>query len=168
MVRWLSARLPTREKFLANRWIRPFANRLTHPLLWHLNRRSLARGVALGLLVGFIVPLGQTPAAAFLALTARAHILIAAAATLITNPFTFPAIYFAAYKIGARLLDGRIDAAEDFGALRTFMFGFAAPTAVGLIVFGLAAALLSYQLVQWGWRWRVTRRWRDRARRRAA
>jgi hypothetical protein len=37
---------------------------LRHPRLWHLTRASVARGVAIGVFFGFLIPLGQIPAAA--------------------------------------------------------------------------------------------------------
>lgn len=168
MLAWIAGRLPTREQLVASRFIRPFAHRLTHPLLWQMNRRSIARGVALGLLAGFLIPLGQTPAAAVLAMTMRANVIIAAAATLVTNPLTFPPIYFAAYKTGQRLLSGPLIEMDEAGLLRSWLFGLAAPTALGLLIFGLVSAALGYQFVRLGWRWRVARRWQRRAEGRAA
>jgi uncharacterized protein (DUF2062 family) len=168
--RWIARYLPTRDGLLANRWIRPFAHRLAHPLLWHVNRRSIARGVALGLFAGFLVPLGQTPAAAAMAFTARANVLIAACATLVTNPFTFPPIYYAAYKAGVGMMGGRAAAGDETGILTglAWLYGLAAPTALGLFLFGTVSALLGYALVHLAWRWRIARRWRRRARARAA
>lgn len=165
--RWLAARLPTREALLANRWIRPFAHRLTHPLLWHMNRRSIARGVALGLFAGFLIPLGQTPVAAFLAMTVRANVVIAAMATLVTNPVTFPPIYFAAYKTGEKLMSGHFGDLDHLGTVSAWLLGLAAPTALGLLIFGIVGAAVGYALVQLGWRWRVIRRWRRRTARAA-
>ncbi|MBB5987681.1 DUF2062 domain-containing protein [Sphingobium lignivorans] len=165
MKRWIMDRLPTREQLLANRWLQPMAHRLTHPLLWHFNRRSIARGVALGLLAGFLIPLGQTPAAAMLALTARANLIIAAFATLVTNPLTFPPIYFAAFKLGHRLLgEGRVaDSGDWLGQSAQWIYNIVAPTALGLLLFGTVAAALGYQLVNLLWRWHVARRWRQRS-----
>lgn len=163
MLRWIAGKIPTREQLLTNRWLRPFAHRLAHPMLWRVNRRSIARGVALGLFAAFLIPLGQTPAAALMALTVRANVLIATITTLITNPITFPPIYFAAYQTGQSVLNGRIADLNDAGLFRSWMLGLAAPTAIGLLLFGLTASLLGYYIVLLGWRWRVVQRWRDRS-----
>jgi uncharacterized protein len=159
---WVKERLPTRERLLASRWIRPFADHLSHPSLWHLNRRSLARGVALGLFAGFLVPLGQTPAAAAAALPARANVIVAAVATTVTNPLTFAPIYFAAHRVGKTLM-GEFLALDD-GALwlARWLYGVIAPTALGLLLFGAGSALAGYYVARLLWRWRVVHRWRRR------
>ena len=171
MKRWLSSTLPDREAVLQQRWIRPFAHRLSHPSLWHFNRWSVSRGLALGLLIAFLVPLGQTPAAALLALTARANVIVAAVATFVTNPFTFAAIYVGAYQLGQRLI-----ATENWTLLNpeaaetaflqglAWMLSVSVPTALGLIVFAVVSAAAGYYAVQLAWRIWVARRW---ARRRA-
>ena len=50
---WLHRQAPTRDSFERSRFLRPFAQRVFHPALWRFTRRSVPRGVALGLLVGF-------------------------------------------------------------------------------------------------------------------
>lgn len=147
MLRWLAGKIPAKEQLLANRWVLPFAHRLAHPMLWQVNRRSIARGVALGLFAEFLIPLGQTPAAALMALTVRANVLIASAATLVTNPITLPPIYFAAYQTGQSMLNGRIADLSNAGMFRSLMLGFAAPTAIGLLLFAFTASLLGYYIV---------------------
>ena len=99
-MKWRPNLVVSRDAILENRWIRPFAHRLGHPSLWHLNRRSVSRGVALGLVAGFMIPVGQIIVAAVLALSVRANIIVAASFTFVTNPLTFPAIYYAAYRVG--------------------------------------------------------------------
>ena len=46
---WLHRTMPKREELEANRFVAPFARR--HEL-WRFTRRSVPRGVAIGLLVG--------------------------------------------------------------------------------------------------------------------
>ena len=46
--------LPDAESIKHNRYIRFFGSPLQHPNLWHLNRRSVAGGVAVGLFTGLI------------------------------------------------------------------------------------------------------------------
>jgi len=92
MKKWFKKVTPERESVIVNRRIRTFAYHLTHPEIWHFNRRNVARGVALGLFVGLIIPEGQIVLAALLAATVRGNLMIAAAVTLVTNPSTFPQI----------------------------------------------------------------------------
>ncbi len=167
---WLRRRIPTREALLANRWARPFAHWLGHPNLWHWNRHSVARGVGLGLFVGILVPLVQSPFAAALAIPARGNLPTAVVATFITNPLTTPVLYVAAYKLGLALLsidmtNPIVDPGQEMAMLKdilAWLISASLPTAVGLLVMAGAAALTGYYGVHWGWRWRTTRRWRKR------
>lgn len=167
MKRWVIKWVPSRDAVLQSRCIRPFAHRLANPCIWHFNRHSVARGLALGLFTGFLIPLGQSPAAALLALSMRANILVAVAATLITNPLTFAAIYFAAYQLGNRLLDSAGFADLALGAasegriskVGEWLLSMTVPTALGLLIFATAAAFIGYWTVQLSWRWWIARRW---------
>jgi uncharacterized protein (DUF2062 family) len=68
--------------------------------LWHINRRSISGGVAIGLFVAFIpLPL-QMLIATILAIICRVNVPIAIVATWITNPFTFIPINYAIYMVG--------------------------------------------------------------------
>lgn len=110
MRNWFLKYAPDRDALLRNRWLAPVASRLAPDAIWQFNRRSIARGLALGLFAGFLLPVGQIVLAALLATSARANVLIASAATLVTNPLTFPPIYYAAYRTGNYLI-GRVCAA---------------------------------------------------------
>jgi uncharacterized protein len=74
----------------------------------------------------------------------RANVPLAAAATLISNPLTFPPIYFAAYKVGFLLLpnssaEGVGDVAQGLGSTLLDVSG---PTALGLLIFAIVSAVL--------------------------
>ena len=101
LVRWLKGHIPTRDTIDQHRLLRPFAPHLRHPSLWRFNRRSVPRGVALGLFVGVIIPFMHTFVAAILAIPARANVGVAALLTLVVNPLTIPFMYLAAYRIGS-------------------------------------------------------------------
>ena len=150
-----------RDKILASRWLRPFAHLFAHPSLWHLNRRSVPRALAIGLFTAFILPVGQFVLAALLAVGVRANVPLAAAATLVSNPLTFPPIYIAAYTVGAAVLgSGPADTvANDLGSK---LWNVSGPTALGLLIFAIAGALLGYFVGTLWWRLKLVRRWRDR------
>ena len=97
--------MPSREEMAENRWLAPIAHRFLSPELWRFTRRSVPRGVALGLFAAFIVPVGQIFLAAFLALPARANVPLAALVTFVTNPFTFPFWAVMANRTGAFVLN---------------------------------------------------------------
>jgi uncharacterized protein len=135
------------------------------PLL-ALNRRAVARGAALGVFFGIMIPLGQIPAAVLLAPLFRANALVSALSTLVTNPLTFPAIWAAAYAIGGWVL-------ATFGAPPDAWVGIEVPErealpawlpkiAIGLVIVATAAALLVYHIVGFWWARMTHRRWRRR------
>jgi hypothetical protein len=167
----LKRKVPSKETLLANRWMRPFAEHLSDPNIWHFNRRSIARGVALGLFFGIVIPFAQTPVAALFAVSARANLAVAAFCTFITNPLTTPLIYLGAYEAGTRLLrmqartplsGGSMD--DSVKALIARLLDAPLPTAVGLLLFSTVAAVLGYWVVNVLWRVHVRRRWARRRR----
>src|SRR6187551_4058967 len=169
---WLRRNMPTREQMERNRFIRPFAHRVLRSELWRFTRRSVPRGVALGLLVGIIVPFAQILFAALLSVSVRANVPLAALATFVTNPFTTPLIWVVAYWVGSWLL--RVDAATvvapvntameqtDLEHLLEWLTGATMVTAFGLIVIAVVTAALSYLVSGWVWRALVARKWRRR------
>ncbi len=94
---WATRHMPTRETFERSRWLRPIAHRVLRPELWRFHRRSVPRGVALGMVVGILVPVAQTLVAALLALPVRANVPVAAVTTLLTNPLTTPPLWLGDY-----------------------------------------------------------------------
>jgi uncharacterized protein (DUF2062 family) len=168
--------MPTREELEKNRFIRPFAHRVLRSELWRFTRRSVPRGVALGLLVGIIIPFAQILFAALLSTTVRANVPLAALTTFVTNPATTPALWIAAYWVGKWLL--HIDAATVVAPVNTaieqtdlqrfleWLTGATMVTAFGLIVIAIVAAAISYVLSGWIWRAMVARKWLRRRRHR--
>ena len=153
-----------RDAILKSRWLRPFAHLFGHPSLWHLNRRSVPRALAVGLFSAFIIPLGQFALAAFLAVPLRANVPLAAASTLVSNPFTFPPIYIAAYQLGSFFLARPPVAAEDEPAvhLGRQLLDVSGPTALGLLIFAVVSSSVGYALGTLWWRLRLSRRWARR------
>ncbi len=115
--------------------------------------------------MGFILPFGQIVLAALLALSARANIVVAVSATLITNPLTFPPIYFAAYRLGRNLIGASLAGSEAIRRewISTWLLDVAAPTVVDLLLLAVATSCFGYALVHLLWRWRVTKRWHRRS-----
>jgi len=168
MRNWFLKRAPDRESLLRNRWLAPVASRLAPEAIWQFNRRSIARGLALGLFAGLLLPVGQIVLAVLLAASVRANVLVASAATLVTNPLTFPPISFAAYRTGNFLLD-LVGTAGPAGAplaetasLWSTVGATSACTFLGLIAFALVGSLASFAIVNLAWRLSLVRRWRRR------
>jgi uncharacterized protein (DUF2062 family) len=170
-INWLRRHIPTRESIQHNRLLRPFARQLSQPALWHMTHRSVPRAVALGLGIGVIIPFFHTVIAAILAIPLRANVAIAAAFTLVVNPLTIPAMYYAAYRLGSWELhhDSNLvnpaTAARVSGELSRFLFWIheaSGPIAVGILTIALAAAVFGYLAAALVWRGWVGSKWRAR------
>ncbi|MXP14403.1 DUF2062 domain-containing protein [Altererythrobacter confluentis] len=169
---WLRRNFPTREQMAANKYLKPIAHRFLSPELWRFTRRSVPRGVALGMFAAFIVPVGQIFLAAFLALPARANVPLSALVTFITNPFTLPFWLIIANKTGSFVL--KIDAAtmgaanEQISSGRWQQFGWfletAGVTAFGFVVLSVVSAAIGYVISSFVWRFIVARRRQRRLR----
>ena len=170
--------LPEAERVRSSRIGRAFGGWLDHPNLWHLNRRSVAGAVAIGLFAGLVPGPLQMLVALLLAVPLRRNLPVALLFTLYTNPFTIVPLYLLAYGYGRLILPGedagRIEPFDmDWGnigasmeALGAWMMGLGKPLLVGLPALGLTLALLGYFIVELAWRAYVVLAWRARKRRR--
>jgi uncharacterized protein (DUF2062 family) len=166
--------LPTPESVLAKPWCAPFRPWLGHPNLWHINRRSAAGAVAIGLFCGLIPGPFQMLGALILCIPLRKNIPVALAVTLYTNPLTIVPLYLVAYGYGRMLVGGDgapltlAPSAWDFSAVWHWMLGLGKPLAVGLPALAATLALLGYVAAALAWRLHVVTAWRQRAERRRA
>jgi uncharacterized protein (DUF2062 family) len=166
--------LPNHESVRNNRHIARFGSFLHHPNLWHLNRHSVAGGVAVGMFSGLVPGPFQMLTAALLAVPLRVNLPVALATTLYTNPFTIGPLYVLAYLIGRLIMGGggaplapppEIQWSQIGASLDAFLhwtLSMGTPLAVGLLALALGLAALGYACVQIGWRAYVIRAWRRR------
>lgn len=163
--------MPTRESLEGNRYLKPVAHRVLAPELWRFTRRSVPRGVALGMVTGILFPVAQIVLSAVLALPFRANIPTAAATTFITNPLTTPPLWVAAYWIGKTVL--RLDqavpgdpiaqtVAANTDWIHWLWAGALPATIVGLFVITVALSVAGYALTALGWRLWIGHKWRNR------
>ena len=161
---WLRSHVPTRDQLERNRFVRPFAHRILHSELWRFTRRSVPRGVALGLFVGVMIPLAHFVVAAFLAVFVRANIPSALAATFVGFPVVYVGIVALAYKVGTWLL--HVDASTAIQPLSETMQVTQTDhlllqltgqqfldTAFGLFVIATVLSSAGYLVTRFGWRW---------------
>lgn len=171
--------LPDSHRLREHRALRWLGPALHHPRLWHVNRRGIAMGVAIGVFFGLLIPVAQIPAAAIVAFLLRANIPAAVGSTLITNPITFAPVYYAAYHLGVWMLGGAAEpvssatlqhvAEESATGLTLWMNRLAsvgAPLALGLLTLAVTISLTLYLAVHWAWRIRIVRAWQRRRARR--
>jgi uncharacterized protein len=155
---------------MRSRWLGPLAHHFHDERLWQLERGSIARGVAIGVFFGLLLPLAQFLFAVGFAILLRGHVAAAAAATLVSNPLTFAPLYWLAHRIGSTLLgsskaealahaamvEAQVEAtaAEQGWLSATWqaVTSAGAPLLVGLAVMAVAGALLGFLLVWLFWR----------------
>lgn len=177
---WVRRNSPRREDLLESRWLKPFAHRISHSELWRFTRRSVPRGVALGLFVGImlLLPGVQIVGVALLALPCRANIPIGAVMTFLSNPATTPFILAASVWVGNASFGLHADVGTfrtliDHGASvrewATWFFSDAAPAMLaGLFIISVASAAIGYVLSSVIWTNWVRYKWRARLKARLA
>jgi uncharacterized protein (DUF2062 family) len=163
--------LPSAEAIRSNRWLRWLGPALHHRRLWHISRRGLALGMALGFFFGLLIPLAQIPLSAAAAVALRANVPAAVASTLVTNPLTFGPIYYAAWRVGSAILGESVDAppapgpgaaAQDEPAdescwrmVSRRLLGVGKPLLLGLAIMAIVVGVTTYFLVSAAWRMSV-------------
>lgn len=163
-LRRLSARF--RGNQAADSWYgRPFAALLAHPVYFSINRRSVIRGLTLGLFIAPLPIVGHTPLAIVLGLLLRANLPVAALTIWIANPLTYGLIFYLEYRLGALLLGEPGPAFSlnlPMAELTTLLLDAWRPIWVGALVSSLLLAGLGYLLGNGAWhlmtRLRIRRR----------
>ncbi len=172
--------LPSHESVHQNRFIGMFGNLLHHHNLWHLNRHSVAGGVAVGLFAGLIP--GSNPVqfffASMLAIVFKVNLPVAVLTTLYSNPLTIVPIYLAAYTIGKfvigngtinmlqvefSLLDKNIN--EWIPSMIDRLASLGRPLLTGIFLLAILLSIIGYFTVRGVWRLYVIYAWRKRAQR---
>ena len=175
MRKFFSKWLPSPETVNNNRWLKPFSRWLHHPNLWHLNRRSVAGGIAIGLFCGLIPGPLQMLSAALLAVLLRVNLPIALFTTLYTNPFTILPLYALAYELGSWVIGARntplltlpeLHWHSWVNELLHWLELLGKPILIGLPLLAMLLAVVGYLAMRLVWRVYVITRWRARKRQR--
>ena len=178
--KYLRRVLPSHQSIRDNRYIARFSHLLQHHNLWHLHRRSVAGGVAVGMFAGLIP--GSNPVqfsvGALLAIRYKVNLPLAVLVTLYSNPFTIVPLYWLAFKLGQLVL------MQSGGELPTFSIGLEGqgaqgitvwlttafhwltsvgkPLLVGLPLLAISLTIIGYCVTDWAWRLGVLWQWRQR------
>jgi uncharacterized protein len=182
MRKFLRRFLPHHDTIRENRYVARFGPRLQHHNLWHLRRKSVAGGVAVGLFAGLIP--GSNPvqftAGALLAIVFRVNLPISMLVTLYSNPLTVVPLYLVAFGLGQLVLwqdDGgpvrpldlsSMSLGEWLPAALHWLATVGKPLLVGLPLLALLLAGVGYFSADWAWRMYVRCAWQRRLRSRAA
>jgi hypothetical protein len=174
--------VPSHDSVKENRYVAWFGPRLQHHNLWHLHRRSVAGGVAVGLFAGLIP--GSNPvqftAGALLAVAFRVNLPISVVVTLYSNPFTIVPLYLMAWALGELVLFQSVGGhpppplgladksfSEWLPAVMSWLASVGKPLAIGLPLLAISLALIGYVAVDHAWRLYVRCKWQRRRRNRA-
>ena len=160
---WAHRTLPKREDIAHVRFVGPLARRAE---LWRFTRRSVPRGVFVGLLIGILalIPGVQIVGAALMCVPVRGNIPIAAAMTFLSNPATTPFILAASIYVGNMLgyhadittFEALIANGAGVKEWLSWLFSDAAPSLVtGLLIISSAVSVVGYLIAVFTWNWWV-------------
>ncbi|WP_028862113.1 DUF2062 domain-containing protein [Psychromonas aquimarina] len=156
---------PKPETLKAHPHLKHFGEALHNPNLWHLNRRSAAGAVAIGLFCAWMPIPFQMILAAVLAMFFSVNLPLSVALVWISNPITMPPLFYAAYRLGAFLLGEPLVEFHfhlSFEWLGQMLETIAPALLLGCSILGLSSALLGYLLFRAFWRFSVARKWLGR------
>lgn len=156
---------PDPVKIRKSRSLRFLGWLLEEPNLFHLNRHSVSTAAFVGLLVCFLPIPGQMPLAALAAFLLRCNLPITFALVWISNPLTFPIIFYACYKLGVWILNiphGHFTFEPTWQWLTTGFLHIWQPLLLGCLTTGLFLGTSAYLMVNWFWRWHVLDKWARR------
>lgn len=168
-VGWAQRNMPRREDLEHTPFIGPLARR---PELWRFTRRSVPRGVAVGLLVGIfaLIPGIQIIGAALMCVPSRGNIPLAALMTFLSNPATTPFIIAASIYLGNKLgfhadvttFNALLERGASLREWAYWLLSDAAPAMLlGLFVISVIAAAVGYLISAFGWAWWIRHKRRN-------
>ncbi len=98
--------LPKREDILRRRPLGRFTHYLARNAYWHMHRRNVARGAAIGIFIGSLPYFGHVATILVLCLWRKAYIPLAIIMPfLVTGPLTIVPFFYASYQLGFWLLE---------------------------------------------------------------
>lgn len=158
--------LPDHRKVRQHERLRHFGSLLHNPNIWHLNRRSVSWGSAVGIFCAFFPFVGQSVLAAALAIALRANLPLAVLFVWVTNPFTAAPIFYGAYLVGTWTLGTPTRGVGGGQSTDWFVDQLAViwqPFLLGCLFSGLVCALIGFFMIRLLWRWRVVDQWQKRS-----
>lgn len=156
---------PHPRKLQSQWFLRIFGSRVTHPGLWSLQRRAVTGAFAAGLAISFVPLPIHLFLGALAAIVWRLNIPTIALTLFIVNPITAVPIYYAAYRVGAAVLDvpvGRFAFSLSFDWLQNGLGPLWKPFLVGCLICATLTAIAGWVTLESLWRWRVRYKYRHR------
>lgn len=161
---------PNPEQIRAHKSLRFMSHFLCNPNIWHLNRRSVSRAMAVGLFWAIIPMPIQTMPAIACAVFWHANLPVSLALVWMTNPVTMPAVMYATYQLGTWLLGEPALSLPDELTIDWVTQEIAnlwKPLYLGSLISAVVLASTGYFGTRLYWRFWVQRSWHKRQRSRA-
>ncbi|WP_413110340.1 DUF2062 domain-containing protein [Thaumasiovibrio sp. DFM-14] len=160
---------PSHEHIKKQKALNVFGTLLHNPNLWCMNRRSASGAFAVGLFMTFVPLPSQMIMAAGLAILFSVNLPLAVTLVWISNPITMPIMFYAAYKVGAWVLntppqDFHLELSWHHISHQLSILG--PPFLIGCLICACLFALFGYLSIQGLWRYSVVRSWKKRQHRR--
>jgi len=149
----------------SNAWERWARSTFAEPAVWHMNRKSVAGGVAVGLFISWAPIPMQMLLAAVISASMRVHVPVSVVMVWFTNPLTFAPLLYAAWQSGSMILGKPVLSHPVNLSMQGLLssVGEAWPTiAVGMLFCACVTAVLGFALTLLVWRIHAVRRWRER------
>jgi len=157
--------LPDPESIRNSKSLRFLGSMLHEPNLWHLNRHSVSRALAIGFFWGSMPMPLQMAAAAFCALRFNANLPISVTVVWFSNPLTMPAIFYFEYLVGTWVLNMPPVAFEyelSLSWLSEKLYEIGLPLYLGSVICGAILSIVGYVSINTVWQRSVVKKWRLR------
>ena len=160
--RFIKKYFPNNTSIKEHKHLKVFGSLLHNQNLWHLNRRSFAGAIATGIFIAFIPLPTQMLIAAAAAIFLQVNLPVSVATVWVSNPVTMPPLFYAAYSVGATLMEVPIEAHEFSFSVAFILDTLGAswkPFLLGCFILGSATSAVGYVLARIIWRLAVIKKW---------
>jgi uncharacterized protein (DUF2062 family) len=158
--KFLKRFMPSHTRVKEHKHLQIFGDVLHEPNLWHINRRSMAGGFAVGLFFAWVpVPLQMLLAAAA-AILLRTNLALSVTLVWITNPVTIPPMFYFAYLVGTWVIGTPAQQFEfelSFDWLTSELSSSWKPFLTGCFILATASSIIGYLTISQLWVYNVRR-----------
>lgn len=165
--RFIKRLLPHHSKIKEHKYLQHLGEHLHDPNLWHINRHSFSKAIAVGMFIMYVPLPFQMLLAAIAAIWLRVNLPIAVTLVWISNPITMPPMFYAAYKLGAWVMGHPPQEFEFEITWEWFtqsLSGVMEPFLLGCLLAASTLSILGYFAAQLFWRTMIMHNWRKRKR----
>jgi uncharacterized protein (DUF2062 family) len=140
---------------------------LHSPLLWHLNRHSVALAFSIGFFMMWVPLPSQMVLAALAAILVRANLPISISLVWITNPITIPPMFYFAYLLGAKVIGQepmKMEFQLNWEWFSTHLSHSWEPFLLGCLILAVISSLVGYIGIKLVWRLHILKKLQERRR----